>query len=242
MTVLLLAGTGEARQLAKELSVMRPDTIASLSGATRSRAALGLETRIGGFGGEAGFRVFLAKKKISAILDATHPFAAAITERTARVAQELGIPYLQLLRPRWRAGPQDDWVEIEREEEAALIIPGAACVFLATGRQTLARFTGLAGRRTYCRQIDPPEHLFPFAGGEFIIGRPPFSVEQEVELFARLGVDWLVVKNAGGAASHTKLDAARQLGIGVLMIKRPATPQSARVETVKEALEWVAQL
>lgn len=242
MTLLLLAGTGEARRIAAVLAQRRTDAIASLSGATRTAADLGLATRIGGFGGEDGFRVFLAKEKITAILDATHPFAAAITRRTARIAGEVGLPYLQLLRPGWTPGSDDTWIEIGAEEDAATYIPPTASVFLATGRQTLARFGGLAGRRIWCRQIDPPDQPFPFEGGEFLIGRPPFSVDEEVALFRRLGVEWLVVKNAGGVASRTKLDAARQLGIAVLMIRRPAQPQAARVETVDEALEWIARL
>ncbi len=242
MTLLLLAGTGEARLIAQQLAISQPDAIASLSGATRAAAQLGLKTRIGGFGGEAGFRAFLAENEISAILDATHPFAARITKRTARVAAELNLPYLQLLRPRWQAGPGDIWQEIDCEEDAASIIPQGACVFLATGRQTLPGFAGLAGRRIFCRQIDPPDAPFPFEGGEYVIGRPPFSVEQEVELFTRLGVEWLVVKNAGGQASRTKLDAARILGIKVLMIRRPAPPQAQRVQTVWQALEWVRGL
>ena len=93
-----------------------------------------------------------------------------------------------------------------------------------------------------CRQIDPPEGPFPFPGGEFLVGRPPFSVADEVALFSRLGVDVLIVKNAGGAASGTKLTAARQLGIPVLMIARPAVGDWPTVFSVDAALAWVRGL
>ena len=83
---------------------------------------------------------------------------------------------------------------------------------------------------------------FPFAGGRFLVGRPPFSVADEVALFTKLAVDVLVVKNAGGAASRTKLTAARQLGIPVLMIARPPTGNWAVVNDVEAALAWVAAL
>jgi precorrin-6A/cobalt-precorrin-6A reductase len=115
-------------------------------------------------------------------------------------------------------------------------------VFLGTGRQTLVRFANLAGCRVICRQIDPPDGPFPFAGGEFLIGRPPFSVADEAALFAALGVDWLIVKNAGGAASRTKLTAARQLGIPVLMIARPEQGSWPVVHDLDAALDWVARL
>lgn len=240
MTLLLLAGTGDARRIANGLSGI--DAVASLAGATREPEALGLPTRVGGFGGETGFRHYVAEAGITAVLDATHPYAARITERTAALCAEMGLPYLQFLRPGWTAERGDDWTEIAREEQAAARIPAGATVFLGTGRQTLSRFANLAGRRVICRQIDPPEAPFPFPGGEFLIGRPPFSVEDEVKLFRRLGVDFLIVKNAGGVASRTKLTAARFLQITVLMIARPPLGDWPRVGSVEDAIDWAQAL
>ena len=239
MTLLLLAGTGEARQIATALQ--GHDIIASLAGVTRDPLPLPVPVRHGGFGSEAGFRDFLQKAQIHAVLDATHPYAARITQRSAAVCADLGLPFCQLLRPAWRAGPDDRWIEIATEAQAADHIPPGATVFLGTGRQSLPGFANLAGRRVICRQIDPPDAPFPFAGGSYLVGRPPFSVDDEVALFKRLGVDVLVVKNAGGQASATKLTAARTLGLLVLMLARPAPGDWTRVETVQAALDWVAQ-
>lgn len=239
MTLLLLAGTGEAKALASQLAAGGIAAIASLAGVTRTPEPLALPTRTGGFGGEAGFRAFVAAQGISRVIDATHPFAARITDRTARICADLALPYLQVLRSEWVPEAGDSWTTLHREEDAALHITKGQTVFLGTGRQTLDRFANLAGCRVICRQIDPPDGLFPFPGGAFLVGRPPFPVEEEEALFDRLGVDWLVVKNAGGAASRTKLTAARNLGIPVLMIKRPPMPDGPRVATVSAAMDWV---
>ncbi len=236
MTLLVLAGTGEARRLCAALAGR--DVIASLAGAVNKPADLGVPMRIGGFGGQAGFEAFLAEKGISAVIDATHPFASRITERTARVCAARGIAYLRLERPPWQPEPGDDWVMIADEGDAARHVSARDVVFLATGRQTLARFAGLGVAHVYCRQIDPPSGPFPFAGGEYVIGRPPFSIADEVALFTKLGITRLVVKNAGGDLSKSKLDAARALGIKVLMIERPPEPDCERVETVEAALDW----
>lgn len=236
--ILLLAGTNGAREIAQGLAAENIPAIASLAGATRDPAKLAIETRSGGFGGTEQFATYLQKTGITAIIDATHAFASRISARTAQVAAELNIPYLQLLRPAWQAGEGDNWVFLDTEKDAAAHIPIGATVFLATGRQTLGQFSNLQGRRLICRQIDPPDGPFPFENGEFLVGRPPFSVAEEVELFARLGVDWLVVKNAGGQASHSKLDAARQLKIPVILINRPPLLDVNRVETASAALDW----
>lgn len=242
MTVLLLAGSGEGKALAQILAADGIAAIASLAGATRTPAPLALPTRTGGFAGEAGFRSYLADTRITAVVDATHPFASRITDRTARICQETGVPYLHLLRPPWTPEHGDRWTFIDREEDAAAYIAKGQTVFLGTGRQTLERFANLLGCRVICRQIDPPTGDFPFAGGEYLIGRPPFPVAQEEALFRKLGVDWLVVKNAGGAASRTKLTAARNLDISVLMINRPAMPNAPRVATVEAAMDWITSL
>ncbi|MEM7645018.1 MAG: precorrin-6A/cobalt-precorrin-6A reductase, partial [Pseudomonadota bacterium] len=95
--VLVLAGTAEARAVLARTSGLA--VRASLAGRTEAPVDLGVPTRIGGFGGEAGFRAALAE--VSAVLDATHPFAARMTERAVRVCREMGLPYLRLTRPGW---------------------------------------------------------------------------------------------------------------------------------------------
>lgn len=242
MTLLLLAGTGESRVLATQLARQKVDVIASLAGATRQPARLDVPTRSGGFGGRDGFVDYLASAGITAVLDATHPFAARISHRTATVCAELGLPYMQLLRPEWQPEAGDNWIFLDREAQAAEHIAKGATVFLATGLQNLSDFANLIGRRVICRRIDQPQDPFPFPGGEYLMGRPPFSIEDEIKLFQNLGVDWLVVKNSGGAASRSKLDAARALGIRVALLRRPVQPNGQKVTTVADALDWVASL
>lgn len=242
MTLLLLAGTGEAKRIAWSLADSGRAVIASLAAAMREPDTLPVPTRIGGFGGEAGFRAFLAAERISAVLDATHPFAAQITNRTARACAALDMPYCQLLRPAWVPGLDDDWREVASAVDVPDLIPPNTTVFLATGRQRLADFAGLAGRRVIARVVEPPKAPFPFEGGEFLIGRPPYMEERDRQLMAALGVDWLVTKNAGGAGGVGKLRAARRLGIPVVMLGRPEMPDAPRVESVAQALDWVAAL
>lgn len=241
MTLLLLAGTGEARDMARQIKTAGVPAIASLAGATRQPAKLALPTRRGGFGGEAAFRQYLQDENITRVLDATHPFAQRISARTAAVCADLGLPYGCFLRPQWQPGQEDHWIEIDTERDAAQHIHPSATVFLATGRQTLDHFANLAPRRVICRQIDPPNGPFPFQGGEFLMGRPPFSQAEEQALFERLGVDVLVVKNAGGDASRSKLDAARSLGLLVLMIKRPPPPNAPIFATIEKAVTWATE-
>lgn len=243
MKLLLLAGSSEARRLAQDLAQMPDiDVIASLAGVTREPLDLPVPMRSGGFGGRAAFAQYLRDQKFDAVIDATHPFAAKISQRCHEVARDMGLPHLQILRPEWQPQTGDLWTFIADESAAAAHIPPGSVVFLATGRQTLHRFANMTGRQLICRQIDRSEGEFPFAGGEYLIGRPPFSVEEEVALFTRRKVDFLVVKNAGGLLSQSKLVAARQLRLPVLLINRPPVLDCLQVQSAKDALAWLRAL
>jgi precorrin-6A/cobalt-precorrin-6A reductase len=242
MTVLLLAGTSEARDIASALAERGVEAEASLSGEGRLAGPLALPTREGGFGGDAGFHAYLEAHRIRAVVDATHPFAARISWRSARICFNLGMPYLYVARPPWQAEAGDRWTFIDREQEAAWHVTPGATVFLTTGRQGLAGFSNLRGCRLICRRIGTQEGPFPLPSGRFLAGTPPFSVVQERALFEEFGVDWLIVKNSGGEAPRSKLVAARQLGLPVILLNRPAPPEAPSVETVEAALDWVAKL
>ncbi|MDG1083213.1 MAG: cobalt-precorrin-6A reductase [Planktotalea sp.] len=238
MTILILSGTGEGREIAAKLHQNAVSLIASLAGATRNPSDQAVQTRIGGFGGASGFETYLKGHEITAVLDATHPFARDISQRSHKICTVLNIPYCLFARPAWVATERDLWTSLADETEAAVHIKPSSTVFLATGRKTLNKFENLSNCRLICRQIDPPDGLFPFPNGEFLIGRPPFSTADEIALFRQLEVDWLVVKNAGGTASFSKLEAARELGLHVGMIERPDMPDAKTVTTVKHAIEW----
>ncbi len=242
MKILLLAGTSEANRLAEGLTDAGHEVIASLAGATRVPRALSCETRIGGFGGADGFLDWMRANQPDLVLDATHPFANRISARTSDLCKELGVAYLQVLRPPWVPDAAKRQIEVASVAEARTHVAPGSRLFLATGRQTLDQFHAFADCYLICRQIDPPEGPFPFPNGEFLIGRPPFSVEDEIALFQKLSIDWLIVKNAGGAASYSKIDAAAELDIPVLMLRRPPQPDAPKVASVEAALEWVADL
>ncbi|MEM1386713.1 MAG: cobalt-precorrin-6A reductase [Pseudomonadota bacterium] len=245
MRVLLLAGTLEARRVAESLARAGIDAVASLAGGTAQPVALALPTRRGGFGGADGFRAYLAEAGISAVLDATHPFAARISARTAAICGEIGLRYGQILRAPWTPGTGDRWHIVEDAGAAIQLIPPDATAFLATGPGSIAQFAALQAR-AFCRRIDPTPDPCPLPRGDWLVARPPYSLDAEIALFERLGIDWLMSKNAGGTAGRAKLEAARHLGIKVIMLARPrrsAAEQAAPVfEQSDEAIAWINTL
>ena len=240
LRVLVLGGTGEARRLATALVEAGVDVLSSLAGRVADPVLPPGEVRIGGFGGTAG--LVAALDGVAALVDATHPFAATMTAHAAAAAAATGTPLLRLQRPGWTAQPGDDWRWVDSLEEAAAAVAGFAHVFLTTGRTGLGAFAGLT-QDVLVRAVDPPEPPMP-ARTTVVLERGPFGVADELALLREHDVDVVVTKNSGGCLTEAKLTAARELGIPVVLVRRPPVPPGVpTVATVDRALAWVrAQL
>jgi len=238
--LLILGGTGEAAALAHRLGRLPGlGIVTSLAGRTRAPAAVPGEMRSGGFGGVEGLQRYLSERAIDFVIDATHPFAARITANAAAACTAVEIPRLVLLRPPWQPHPSDRWVSVPDAQTAASVLTDLGRrVFLSTGRQDLAPFANLHGIWFLVRTIDEPVAALPLANYEVILGRGPFSAEDEADLMRAHGIAVLLSKNSGGQATYGKIDAARRLGLPVVMIGRPALPEGLVVQSVDEAAAW----
>jgi precorrin-6A/cobalt-precorrin-6A reductase len=241
--VLILGGTAEARTLAA-LALARfddcVDLITSLAGRTSAPAAIAGTVRTGGFGGAAGLAAYLAAERIAALVDATHPFAAAIHRAARLAAEQARIPRVAIVRPPWQAQPGDRWIEVADAPAAAALLPGLGTrAWLTVGVKDLAAFAQVP-LWFLVRRIEPGssmgEAVLP---GEVVLGRGPFSLAQERAMIAHHAIDVLVTKASGGAATRAKLDAARAAGIPVVMICRPPPEPGATVADAEAALAWL---
>jgi precorrin-6A/cobalt-precorrin-6A reductase len=241
MRILILGGTGEARELAAALVAAGADVLSSLAGRVRDPRLPEGPVRIGGFGGADGLVAFLKAEGITAIVDATHPFASGITASAAQAAVAAGVPLLVLRRPEWDADP--GWHAVPDIRAAAAAVrdwPGEE-VFLTTGRRDLAAFAEDDAHRFLVRTVDPPEGPVP-ARMTLIMDRGPYTVDRETALMRGHGIGLLVTKNSGGPMTAAKLQAARDLGVQVIMVARPPLPAvSTAVATVPEAVRWAGR-
>lgn len=242
--LLILGGTGEAAALAGEAVAALGDRIAvitSLAGRTRNPAKLAGAVRVGGFGGAAGLADFLAREAIGLVVDATHPFAAEISANARDACAAAEVPRLLLSRPEWRQRAGDDWIAVDGVGEAAAELAARGGRALITvGVKELHHFAGLDGVFCLVRLIEPPAAPLPLADHAVIVGRGPFSVESERALLAEQRIDCVVSKASGGAATEAKITAARELALPVIMLRRPAPPEGARVNDTAAALAWIS--
>ncbi|MDD1959583.1 MAG: cobalt-precorrin-6A reductase [Pseudomonas capeferrum] len=229
--ILLLGGVTEALAIARQLG---PQHVYSLAGIGRVPQDLQCQVRVGGFGGAEGLARYLREAGITLLIDATHPYAAQISHNAAVASRTAGVPCWALRRPAWQAQPGDDWREVQ--DWAGLIdalAPFRRPLF-TLGREPLQHLAEI-----------PPEQFWTLRALEAcpgndrceVIGaRGPFRIEEERALFARRQIDVLISKNSGSLATEPKLEVARELGVPVLILKRPELPGVDREYGACEAL------
>jgi precorrin-6A/cobalt-precorrin-6A reductase len=236
--ILILGGTGEARELAAELHARGVSITSSLAGrVSRPRLPPGA-VRVGGFGGPERLAEWLIQHRVEAVVDATHPFAERISASAAAACGAAAVALLRLERPGWREGPGDRWIRVQSLSEAAGAIPALGRrVLLTTGRQGLAAFAGVGEAWFLIRCVEPPEPPLP-PSHELILDRGPYTLAGELELIDRHAIDVVVTKDSGGEHTRAKLHAAAVRGLPVIVVSRPPRPHAPAVSTVPEALRW----
>ncbi|HET6159035.1 MAG TPA: cobalt-precorrin-6A reductase [Dongiaceae bacterium] len=246
MRVLILGGTQEAFQLAEQLAELEGiEIISSLAGRTREPRLPKGTVRTGGFGGAEGLARYLREERISHLVNATHPFAETISANALAAATSAGIPLMRLLRPAWTARPDDRWVAARNAADAAeLCRREGGRIFLTLGSGEIDAFADIHNAQFLVRLVDAPDEL-PLSDYRTIAARGPFSLQDELRLLGEHHIGLIVAKNSGGDATYAKIEAARMLGLPVIMIERPAIaldPRSPAVANVADVVAWVRQL
>lgn len=242
MRILILGGTSEARALAQRVAGGDAyQATLSLAGRTRNPWLPPIPFRIGGFGGVDGLRDYLAAEAIEAVIDATHPFAVQMSDNARQACAAAQIPLAVLTRPEWVAQEGDRWIVVD-DIEAAVDALGDAPrrVLLTHGRLGFAAFARRPQHDYLVRTIDRPDDLELLPKHRLMLERGPFDTAAELRLLRDERIDVIVSKNSGGAATYPKIEAARELGLAVVMIRRPRSEAVAELFDVESVMAWLA--
>jgi precorrin-6A/cobalt-precorrin-6A reductase len=247
LKVLILGGTSEARHLAlRLLADARFEAVLSFAGRTEKVADPGVPYRVGGFGGASGLLAHLEREGVRGLIDATHPFAAEMSRNAALAARAGGVPLARLEPPAWSATAEDRWVTVPDMAAAAHALATEPLgseprrVFLSIGRLEVGAFAVAPWHDYLIRAVDPFEPPLPHA--RVVAARGPFALHDEVGLLERERIEVLVSKNAGTPSTRAKLDAARALGLPVVMVARPSLPVVPLLASAEAAHAWLANL
>lgn len=235
--ILLLGGVTEALAIARTLG---PQHVYSLAGVGRVPTDLRCEVRVGGYGGEQGLAQYICEQNIDLLLDATHPYAAQISQNAARAAALSGVPCWALRRPAWVAQAGDDWREVADWNELIDALQAFRRPLFTLGREPLAHLDEIPENQFWTLRA-----LGVYPGNarcEVIGARGPFLIDDERTLFDQRNIDVLISKNSGSSATEPKLEVARERGVPVLILQRPVLAKVDReFGTVDQLLEALGQ-
>lgn len=224
-SLLVLGGIHEAKALVPRLMERGYRVIYSEAGKGRY-PDVPCEIHWGGFGGVAGLRDFIITRRVIAVIDLTHPYAAQIHSHAVQASQAAGVPLLRWLRPCWTEQAGDRWRQFNQWSQLLADLKKFQRVFFALGNAPLQHLAAIGtGQHWFIRLLNLPQNSTAHAAYTLMAGVGAISTVQEVHLFKTLQIEVVVCKNSGGTAGYAKIAAARELALPVMLWTRPKAPQ-----------------
>ena len=246
--VLLFAGTAEGRKIAEYLKELGVPALASAATEYgRSLLEEGGSLSVSGGRMDEGEMERLFAGEDALVVDATHPYASAVTENIRSACEKTGRTYLRVLRSSTLTG-EEEAVYVDSPEAAAEYLAGTeGNIFLTTGSKELAAFSHVPGfsERFYARVMPSEEsmRLCREAGlpGSHILGmQGPFSEEWNRLSIREWNIQVLVTKDSGKRGGfEEKLSAAQKEGIRALIIGRPPEEENA-LDSLESVLQYLS--
>lgn len=251
--ILLFAGTTEGRELAEYLAECTCSVIACVAteyGQTLIHERPGLRVHAGRLD-EQQMEEMLIQEQIDLVLDATHPYAAVVTENIVHACESLSLPYYRCLREQADGEPEyENIIYVENTEQAAEKLSEIeGNILLTTGSKELAAYQKVPGfeQRFYPRVL-PLENVVSsclalgIPAAHLIAMQGPFSEELNLAMIHQWNIRCLVTKESGKAGGFLeKINAAKRAQIPVLLIGRPhETKKGVSLEQLKQELlnQW----
>lgn len=252
--IILFGGTTEGREIANKFAeefkgsdVRLCVCVATEYGATLLEESDNVEIHIGALN-EEQMKQFISEKGATLCVDATHPYAAAVTANIVTACDELEVAYVRVIRElveEENISDNPDVILVENVKEAVDFLNDTeGKIFVTTGSKELEAFTKLKGYRSRCiaRVLSTLPVMLKcnnlgFEGKNLIMMQGPFSEELNYQMFIASEAKWLVTKNSGSAGGfEEKCEAALRAGMKLVIIGRPEE-KSKNFVGIDESLE-----
>ncbi len=224
----LIGGTSNALELCRRLTEKRlPLLVTVTTGYGESLIQNeGVEVLTGALTPD-DMAILIRQRKITLIVDGSHPFAYVVSQNAMAVAEDAAIPYLRFERETNEASTSAVYVD-SYTDACQYLMDKPGNVLLTTGSKNLVDFTPLGADRLYPRVLPVPAGLEAcknsgIGPSHIIAAIGPFSTEFNVATIRQYNISYLITKDSGNEGGFPeKIAAAEQAGITAVVIRRPA--------------------
>lgn len=230
MKVLVLGGTADGRHLAERLSQLGIKVLYSIAQLMRA-PTLSCEIVVGDFSQFGGLASFLKTRQVALVINAASPYAKTISNNAVKAGRQTGIPVWRLVHPAWQPQVDDNWYGYDNDVDLLDQLKGFKRPLLSAGQMSLELLNAIAAMdhieqvvwRTAAKpKFDVPSPII------WLKATGPFEFSDERKLIEQYQMDVIISQNSGGVSTSAKLDAARELGVPVLLQRRPVVEEAAQ--------------
>ncbi|WP_333653120.1 precorrin-6A reductase [Lacrimispora sp.] len=196
---------------------------------------------------------FIREKEIALVLDATHPYAAVVSQNILIACRKAEVRHMRVFRETsegFEGGEHEGYdgsiVWVDSVDEAVIYLdkkPGN--ILVTTGSKELSRYTAMDSweERVFARVLPTLSVIsaceqMGIKGNHLIGMQGPFSVEMNRAMIKQYDIRYLVTKEAGNAGGFPeKMRAAAECGITAVVVGRPVKEKGIRLEEAMEELK-----
>lgn len=191
----------------------------------------------------------IQRENFDILIDATHPFAAHITQTSASIAKELKIPYIRFERPTTNLENIDTSHihYVESFDDAGKLIANEFSqgnILHFAGANTMAdivkyvpterfypRILKVESSIKKCEDLNiSPDHIIPMTGAA--------TLQENIDLIEKYSANVMITKESGEIGGVIeKIEAANKTDIAVIMIKRPEIKMLNKNDIVNDLIE-----
>lgn len=243
--IVIFGGTVEGRKLAEALIESENELHISVAteygGALLPRSGEHIHVHTGRLA-EEEMEQFLRECRADYCVDATHPYAAVVTENIYEACKKIQVPYIRILRENTKMQEDGGITYVNSVEEAVTFLAGThGRILITTGSKELAKYTALADYEERCfarvlstAQVVEDCKCLGFQGKNLIAMQGPFSEELNYAMLKQIDAAYLVTKQSGHQGGYPeKCEAALRAGVHIVAVGRPAQKLSDDVKTMK---------
>ena len=244
--VIIFAGTTEGRTISEYLASCKVPVTACVAteyGETLLTENEYLKVHAGRMDQEE-IAAFIREKGAELVIDATHPYAAVVSENVAAACEREQVDYVRLIRGS-SAESVDQAVLVGSVDEAVEYLKKTEGNILATtGSKELFKYTQIPGfeKRVFARVLSTGEvaaacEKLGFVGKNLICMQGPFSEALNIAMLHQFDCKYLVTKETGKAGGfEEKLHAAKAAGATLVLVGRPPEQKGYSYDEVLEMM------